>query len=177
MDNNMDNNMNNIIDNYIFFWKHTEIPYGCFSNWSNHSITENSITFKTVEHYIMYHKALLMSDTKIANEILNVSGPLSAKHLGRKVTNYDEKVWSNKRKDIIYNALTLKVLQHKDVFDLLISTGDKIIAEASPYDKIWGIGYNANNALQNNNNWGLNILGTSWMKVRYTIKQEVINKI
>lgn len=52
--------------------------------------------------------------------------------------------------------------------NILISTKDSILVEASPYDKIWGIGMSANNEnIENSLLWrGLNLLGFALMEVR-----------
>lgn len=35
----------------------------------------------------------------------------------------------------------------------------KFFVEASPFDRVWGIGYDQDHALQNQSNWGENLLG------------------
>ena len=61
-----------------------------------------------------------------------------------------------------------KFRQHTDLRVLLQNTGNDIIANASPYDKIWGIGLSENNIMvQNQDNWiGLNLLGKILQRVR-----------
>lgn len=49
---------------------------------------------------------------------------------------------------------------------MLLETGDRLLVEASPYDKIWGVGYSAANAAANEGNWGENLLGKALMRVR-----------
>ena len=61
-----------------------------------------------------------------------------------------------------------KFAQHPNLRRFLLDTGNRILVEASPVDKIWGIGLaqddpRAQNPLQ----WqGLNLLGFALMKVR-----------
>ena len=68
----------------------------------------------------------------------------------------------------MFQALWLKASQHADVKRQLLATEGKIIAEASPYDAIWGIGLSSQDkkALDVKNWVGKNLLGKTWMKVR-----------
>jgi ribA/ribD-fused uncharacterized protein len=150
----------------IYFWRETESDYGCFSNWYPSPFTEDGKLFPTSEHYLMYHKALLMGDVIIAEAILNAVTPKRVKDLGRKVANWDENKWVKNRKKIMYNGILAKCNAHKSIKNCLLATQNKVIAEASPYDKIWGIGLTKFQALGNKPWEGLNLLGEVLMKVR-----------
>ena len=54
----------------------------------------------------------------------------------------------------------------------LLGTGDSIIVEASPLDRVWGIGLGAANELATNpERWrGLNLLGFALMEVRERLR-------
>lgn len=56
----------------------------------------------------------------------------------------------------------------------LLSTGDKILAEASPYDTIWGIGLEASDFDSTHpDRWpGKNLLGKVLMRVREELKTQ-----
>jgi ribA/ribD-fused uncharacterized protein len=58
------------------------------------------------------------------------------------------------------------------MLDYLMSTGNKILVEASPLDTIWGIGLGRENTKANNpNTWrGKNLLGFALMEVRDEIR-------
>ena len=64
-----------------------------------------------------------------------------------------------------------KFSQNSNLKDILLSTKNKIIAEASPRDKIWGIGLGSKNPnSKNKNEWkGTNILGWALMKARESL--------
>lgn len=44
--------------------------------------------------------------------------------------------------------------------------------QASPYDRIWGVGFTAAKADSNRNNWGENRLGKTIMNVRERLRKE-----
>ena len=152
---------------FIFFWRPDD-PHGFLSNWSFHALKENHLIFKTAEHYLMYYKALTMGDGDVARRILESGNPREARSLGKSVKNWDEEKWEREREKIMFQALWLKASQHADVKRQLLATEGKIIAEASPYDAIWGIGLSSQDkkALDVKNWVGKNLLGKTWMKVR-----------
>ncbi|CAM3849957.1 Swarming motility protein YbiA [Vibrio aerogenes CECT 7868] len=157
---------------FIFFWGHQKAKSGvsksCFSQWYSAPFEENGIRFKTAEHYMMYHKAMLFGCPDIGEQIIASSHPNEAKQLGRKVTGFDEAVWHEKRFDIVVSANRLKFSQNPELKDFLLSTGKRILVEASPVDKIWGIGLAADHELADiPAKWkGLNLLGYALMVVR-----------
>lgn len=46
------------------------------------------------------------------------------------------------------------------------------VAKASPFDRIWGVGYGAVNAERNRGDWGENLLGKALMRVRHRVRAE-----
>ncbi len=161
------NKMESGDESILFFWKPFEVN-GYLSNWSPHVIKNEGIEFKTVEHFFMYHKAILMGDEHTAKKILLVRTPQEAKALGRLVQNFDEEKWDTLKEGVMVHGLWLKATQHSEVKDLLLATCGKKLAEASPFDKIWGIGMSKDDKNAHNpNKWrGKNLLGKSWMKAR-----------
>ena len=153
---------------FVFFWKISD-PNGWLSNWSSHEIIdEDGNRFKTVEHYVMFQKAKLMNDFPSMSMIANANSPEEAKKLGRRVKNWNEKKWVSNRENIMYHALELKLISHPHLKQLLLNTTGMIIAEASPFDTIWGIGLAKTDK---NATWpefwpGKNLLGKLWMRLR-----------
>ncbi|OCA71819.1 hypothetical protein BBH99_13715 [Chryseobacterium contaminans] len=156
---------------FLFFWGHTakdEITKSCFSQWFTGKFEENGIVYKTAEHYMMAGKARLFNDTEILEKILQAPSPNQAKTLGRKVKNFDPKLWNDHKYEIVKQGNLLKFSQNNKYKDFLLSTGDKILVEASPYDTIWGIGMlETDSRAENPLLWnGENLLGFALMEVR-----------
>lgn len=117
---------------------------------------------------MMAEKARLFGDLDSVAEILAAGNPGEAKKLGRAVRNFDEKIWRQNRSRIVVEANLLKFGQNPELAAFLLNTGGRVLVEASPVDRIWGIGLAADNpAAQNPNLWkGLNLLGFALMDVR-----------
>ncbi len=124
----------------IPFWGSDDTPYETFSNFHPCSLQWNGITFPTSEHLFMAHKAMYFGDVDILQDIITADSPGKAKRLGRKVAGFDQQIWSNISYDIMKIVCYQKIQQNPDIQEVLINTGDAIIVEASPYDRIWGIG-------------------------------------
>ena len=156
-----------ITDTHVYFWG------GIFSQWytSSNQIFKDGIYFDNAEQFMMYQKAQLFEDYATAKKILENSNPRTAKKLGRKVKNFNENIWVQHREKIVEEGNILKFSQNKYLKNELLKLKDKTFVEASPYDKIWGIGLSYDNPLiYNEENWkGLNLLGK--------IITEVANKI
>jgi ribA/ribD-fused uncharacterized protein len=151
---------------YIFFWKPNE-KNGFLGNWCYSPFTKNNIHFINNEQYFMWSKQQLFDPTNISleNEILKTNNPKRIKDLGRLVKNFNEKVWDEKKYDIMKSGLLEKFSQNLELKHQLIDTKDSILVEASPYDKIWGIGLDEKDAKIKI--WkGENLLGNALMDIR-----------
>lgn len=127
--------------------------------------------FATAEHWMMVKKALLFGDTAVAREVLSIetvsSGDLAqVKALGRKVQDFDEETWVEERYKIVVEGNVHKFRGNEELKEKLLKTGDKVLVEASPRDRIWGVGFGAKNALGQKDRWGLNLLGKALEEVR-----------
>jgi len=157
----------------LLFWGHKNKD-GYLSNWYPITFKDDDgggIQYKSTEHYMMYKKAILMGDDKIAPIILECSTPKAAKQLGRKVKYWDEQKWIENRERIMYEGCLAKFKSNEELKVKLIATHPKILVEASPYDKIWGIGMTATHKhAKDPSKWnGLNLLGKALTKVRETL--------
>ncbi|KAB1231747.1 NADAR family protein [Chryseobacterium viscerum] len=161
---------------FLFFWGHTAkdiITKSCFSQWFPGKFEENGIVYKTAEHYMMAGKARLFNDAEMEKEILKAATPNQAKALGRKVKNFDPTIWDKHKYEMVTQGNLLKFSQNQGFKDFLLSTGDKILVEASPYDRIWGIGMlETDTRAQNPLLWnGENLLGFALMEVRDKLRK------
>lgn len=133
---------------------------------------EEEVTFPSAEHWMMVHKALLFKDAEKARAILEVPDDMAAvKQLGREVKDFDEAIWVSVRSKIVLDGNVHKFSQNAELKAKLLATGTKKIVEASPRDRIWGIGYGAKNALKNQERWGLNLLGLALEETRSTLER------
>ena len=157
---------------YVFFWGHQKPESGvsptCFSQWYDAAFTIDGVQYLTAEHYMMAKKAELFDDASSRDRILNAQTPAEAKKLGRSVHGFDENLWLANRFDIVVQGNKAKFMQNRDLEDFLLSTGKRVLVEASPTDRIWGIGLAAQDLdAENPGKWrGLNLLGFALMQVR-----------
>ncbi|WP_412543181.1 NADAR family protein [Longispora sp. K20-0274] len=163
---------------YLFFWGHRPGPGGtvgpgCLSQWWPAVFTVDGASFGTAEHYMMWAKALLFGDTDTAGRILAAPTPADAKALGRTAHGFDQDVWNAHRYDIVVAGSLAKFGQHPDLREFLLGTGDRILVEASPRDRIWGIGMGANNPKAGHpDTWrGQNLLGFALTDTRTALRQ------
>ncbi len=129
--------------------------------------------FPTAEHYMMWRKAQLFDDDAIGERILADESPGIAKQLGRNVRGFSTEIWQEHRIDVVLRGTIAKFQQHPRLREYLLHTGDRILAEASPVDEIWGIGCAAGDARSEDPFlWtGLNLLGFTLMEARTHLAQ------
>jgi ribA/ribD-fused uncharacterized protein len=153
---------NGIMPDCIFFWR------GFMSQWVGKPFTADNTVYKTAEHYMTAKKAECFGDEKSLQAILLTKSPRAAKAIGREVVNYNDKVWSEKRYQIIVDGNIQKFTQDTEFQNQLIGTANKVLVEASPEDSIWGIKMSENDPkIHDPRNWqGQNLLGFALMEVR-----------
>jgi ribA/ribD-fused uncharacterized protein len=135
------------------------------------------LQFGTSEQYMMYAKALLMSDSMKAQKILAASGSAEAKGLGREVKNFDHTTWERNCDTAVGKGNYLKFSQHERLKRSLLGSESRKIVGTSPKDRFWGIGFDTESAEANIENWGENKLGKALMRVRErSAKEDARNK-
>ncbi len=157
----------------VFFWHENELN-GEFSNWYRRKFVIDDFEYLYVEQYMMAQKAKLFHDHTRYTAILRATDPWECKDLGRQVTPFDAKVWNAVRFDIVKAGNRAKFAQNPDLKERLLSTGEAILAEASPKDRIWGIGLDAKTASgMEPYAWpGMNLLGKALMELREEFAKE-----
>jgi ribA/ribD-fused uncharacterized protein len=155
-------------DDFVFFYS-SDHP---FSNWYMMPFVHHSIQYNCSEQFMMYSKAMLFKDTDVAEMIMDQGHPRKQKFLGRQVRGYDDQIWMAECENIMLPGLVSKFQQDSYSLNTLLDTGDKIIVEASPSDRIWGIGMTAHDPRAiNPDKWeGQNRLGKVLMKARDVIR-------
>lgn len=162
-------------DKYTFFWKTADV----FSQWHPSRfvmdivsltvfLSQTSVQFKNAEQYMMFKKSELFNDSETAKKILASDNPRDMKALGRKVKNFNATEWDNVKFKLVKEGNFLKFDQNPDMKRILMSTGNTTLVEASPYDKVWGIGLDENDprALEESKWLGENLLGKALTELR-----------
>lgn len=140
-------------ENYVLFWN------GIYSNWYPCKFIVDGIEYNCSEQYMMYQKALCFNDKETAADIMKSTSPKEQKALGRDIKNYNQKLWDAVKYETVKMGCRAKFEQNSNLKNQLISNKGKIFVEASPYDRIWGIGFAEHEALANKPLWGENLLG------------------
>lgn len=158
---------------YLPFYGHApeqdgSVGAGCLSQWWPAPFEVDGNTFTTAEHYMMWRKATMFGDHDTAARVLLAQTPKEAKALGRQASGFDQQAWETSRYEIVVDAGRHKFGQHDDLREFLLSTGDQVLVEASPRDRIWGVGLGRNNPdAHDPRRWrGLNLLGFALCDVR-----------
>jgi len=149
-------------ENMILFWN------GPFSQWEPCEFIVDGIEYNCAEQYMMAEKARMFGDEEALDEIMDTDDPSEQKRLGRLVQGFDEDRWNEVAVDIVVKGNLAKFGQNPELKKVLLATGDKIIVEASPYDRIWGIGLREDDPRAwDRNSWeGTNWLGEALCRVR-----------
>ncbi|KAL1609887.1 hypothetical protein SLS60_001552 [Paraconiothyrium brasiliense] len=161
-------------DGPVYFWKPDQ-GHGYLGQWFWSPWLHEGDEYKTAEMWMMVGKARLFDDEDVAQEILAADNPRKQKALGRKVRNFDEKIWNANKLRIVEEGNYHKFTISEDAESLramLLMTGERELVEASPMDRIWGIGFPEKSAGQNRVRWGQNLLGKALITVRQRLRKE-----
>ena len=155
-------------DTMVLFWK----PPACFSQWTVSLFSLGGVSYNCAEQYMMAQKAKLFNDQATYRLIMNARSPSTQKRLGQQVTNFQQATWDASADEFVYQANVAKFQQNPAMLGALLATGNKLLVEASPMDKIWGIGLRADNlAAHDVSRWrGSNRLGNALMRTRDFLK-------
>lgn len=157
----------------IYFYSHNFGDYKCFSNFYQSKFNIDNLNFNCSEQYFMYIKCLTFEpeNQNLQKQILEEHDPSKIKSYGRMIKNYNEKKWNFIRYDVMKTALINKFSQNEDLRNILLSTKNKKLYEASKYDKIWGIGFSKDQIKNvSESEYGQNLLGKCLMEVRELFK-------
>ena len=154
-------------DTHVYFWRNNT-P---FSNFYKKPFNYKGKTLLFSEQAFMIEKALQFDPSKV-DQIAAVKRPQDAKAIGREIRNYNDTIWNAKRYTAMVKALEAKYAD-PELKSILLETGDRIIVEASPYDRIWGVGLSESDSDLYTGNWrGQNLLGKALMEVRDKLRNK-----
>ncbi|GAA3385900.1 NADAR family protein [Cryptosporangium minutisporangium] len=158
---------------FLYFWKALPGPAGrpgpgCLSQWWQQAFTVDGVEYGSAEHWMMAGKARLFSDDEALDRILAADHPVLVKKLGQGVRNFDDATWKAHRFEIVVAGNRAKFGSDPALAEYLVGTGDRVLVEASPLDRIWGIGLADDDPRAAvPSRWrGLNLLGFALMEVR-----------
>ncbi|GHE74262.1 hypothetical protein GCM10014715_31110 [Streptomyces spiralis] len=162
---------------YLRFWGHRPRPDGrvgasCLSQWWPSPFTVDGVTYATAEHWMMAGKARLFGDAEAERRALAAGHPSQAKKAGRLVRGFDEDIWARERFRIVVEGSVHKFAVDPELREFLLGTGDRVLVEASPVDRVWGIGLAADDeAAADPERWrGPNLLGFALMEARERLR-------
>ncbi|KAK7965896.1 uncharacterized protein PG986_000173 [Apiospora aurea] len=133
----------------VFFWGTNE-TYGMFSQWYTAGFSCDGNRFATAEQYMMYRKAEAFGDAGAADAILGSpkKHPRQHKAMGRNVQGFRDDVWDAAGVEAVVVGNLCKFTQNPALTAALVGTAGSVLAEASPYDYIWGIGFKEEDMIQ-----------------------------
>ena len=165
-------------EDFVFFWGHVaraeKQEKACLSQWYPCGFEVDGFYYNCAEQFMMAEKARLFHDDDALQKIMQAYDPLVQKKIGRRVQGYDDARWKGHCFDTVVRGNAAKFSQNEKLRDYLLSTGDKILVEASPKDSVWGIGLDEESPdAINPRKWpGKNLLGFALMEVRDKVKDK-----
>ncbi|MFF2730908.1 NADAR family protein [Streptomyces sp. NPDC058008] len=164
---------------YLPFWGHRPRADGalgesCLSQWWPAPFTVGAVTYASAEHWMMAGKARLFGDAEAESRAVAAGSPAAAKTVGRLVRGFDEEVWTRERFALVVAGSVHKFGQDPELRAYLLGTGRRVLVEASPMDRIWGIGLAREDPrTADPASWrGLNLLGFALMEARALLRAE-----
>jgi len=158
-----------ITEKYAFFWN------SLYSQWytrKNLFKDDNGVYYSSAEKYMMCKKAEVFQAHEILFKMLSTDNARMIKKFGREIKNFSDEVWDKHKLDIVIKANYFKFSQNPELLEIMKQHKDLILVEASPEDKIWGIGLHfSNDDVLDKCKWnGENLLGKCLMDVRSKLK-------
>ena len=148
--------------------------YRDFSTMSDHAVEIEGTKYPSVEHYYQAMKAVEFKDNEILKKIMKTKTSKAVKALGNKVKDFNEETWNEKRDEVMRKGVRAKFVQHPELRETLLETGEKQIGFADARDLYWSIGTSMGlEKAKSPSKWrGQNKLGKMLMELRDTFKEE-----
>lgn len=149
---------------------------GCFCNWYPAEFDYAGRHYLHSEQFMMYQKVMMFGQTELGEEIMRTPDPEQCKILGREFFDgFDAALWKKTRFVVVKRGIRAKFSQNPQMMEVLLATGNAILAECSPRDKDWGILLSTSDPeVQDITKWrGENLLGQVLMEVREELREEL----
>ncbi|MFD1989891.1 NADAR family protein [Paenibacillus nicotianae] len=158
-------------ESFLFFYRDAS-P---FSQWYPASFILEGQQFTSAEQYMMYGKAQLFGDRDIARRVIEAAHPRQQKALGRQVQRFDNDLWNQEAKNIVYRGNHAKFTQNPELLLVLLATAGHTLVEASPTDRIWGIGLSEDDPrIHQRATWR----GTNWLgEVLTQLREDLLSQV
>lgn len=155
------------MEKFTFFWS------GPFSNWHPSPFQIDNVWYNCGEQWMMAAKARFFGDMEALAKIMSAVDPREQKAYGRQIKNFDKAKWDEASPDLVFKGCLAKFEQNEDLKRIILSTIGTTLVEASPEDRIWGIGLRKDDPrAQRRETWlGENRLGNTLMRVRDVLLQ------
>lgn len=137
---------------------------GYLATYSNHGFYKDDIFYRTSEHYYQSKK---FDDPIVVQKIIDAETPKEASNIGRDRNNKLRENWCLIKNEIMYEAVLYKFMEHADLREKLLATGNEEIIEETTKENYWGCGPNYD---------GTNHYGKILCKVRERLRSENIEK-
>jgi N-glycosidase YbiA len=133
--------------------------HGCFSNFSAHPVEIRGKVWPTSEHFFQAQK---FAGTEHEEAIRSAKSSMIAARMGRNRSKPIRPDWEQVKDDLMREAVLAKFSQHPDIREILLATGDALIAEHTENDSYWGDGGDGS---------GVNMLGRILVEVRAALRE------
>ncbi len=143
----------------VTFRKTNELFGGLSNMAGGYPITVNSVTVRTAE--ALYQACRFPHRPDIQKMIIDQKSPMTAKMKSKPYRRDSREDWDRVRTTIMRWTLRAKLYCNRSFYNLLLSTGDKLIIEDSTKDRYWGAVSESNGTLV-----GKNVLGRLLMELR-----------
>jgi len=159
----------------IIGFYHEYDDFGCFSNWYPAEFDYGREHYVNSEQFMMAQKVLTFRQYELANQIMDTIDPAAQKKLGgTHFKEFNSEIWESISYRTVRRAVLAKFKQNPEIMEILLGTGNALLAECSANDTKWGIGIDINNPdYKDASKWrGKNYLGRILMEVREELRLE-----
>jgi ribA/ribD-fused uncharacterized protein len=151
-----------------------------FSNHYQCQFIVDNVQYTTSEQYYAVQKARFHGCHDVAENIMKMTHPGAMKSAanGRNLPGFNSEKWRQVAGKIMAIGCYQKFSQNYKLREILLDTGHRELVEASPFDRVWGIGIAMDNPhIRDRRLWrGDNLLGTILSKLREKLRTESASK-